>query len=169
MYFRVHLYRDVGNSDPVKARKVRGIVFNCGYKCRHCFCEYYGKCKYNKIDIWYKIYRLKCDIRHWIFVKFGIDIKTRIFIHRYYTDLSGTITCPHNIPRRYSCYDCEYCGGDRYCLNKERSRIIREGDYKDTEDENGRCKFLTVSEYFKYYDIKTGEIDWDWCEDNAKT
>ena len=136
---------------------IRGIIIEHGYHCTNsCWCEHGATCKYR--GSW-KFHNACVSITRFFHYKLGWKwFHIPFYFQSHSSNLSGTTTCPHQMPRKKDCWHCEYSAGERSCRNAERIQLIREGRYKETEcEEKCCCKFFLPDEWFYKYDKKTGD------------
>lgn len=110
----------------------------CGDRLK---CSYREKCK-KYANRSYILHNMKVDIRD--FFEYRLHIKLPhipIYVEKKYARLSGTKSCPFNLPRNYTCYDCKWIGGDmlRDCLSP---RTDPKEYPPDEWHRNGQCKYF---------------------------
>jgi len=160
-YFNAFFQHDLMNKDPEKRKKIKGIIFETGYCCKHDYeCPHGRDCKYRAR---YKYHNWSVNVRNWIYHKTGIDIKFPWYFQRHRVDFSGTTMCPYKMPRMYNCYQCKHLGNVPQaefgigCTNDDYIHSSWE-DCHDEDTPHGRCKFFEVDPYYENYDRKTGEL-----------
>lgn len=85
------------------------LIITCGIDCGDkCNCHHYKECKYKSS---YKFHNFSVGVHRFFEYKLHIKLpRLPIYINREWMRLSGTEKCPFNMPRKYTCYDCEYVG-----------------------------------------------------------
>lgn len=161
MYFKIFFDHNLRAKTEKERKKITGIIIKHGYYCLISYkCPNGKKCKYRKAFVFHN-----WSVRVHRFFQYHLKIKLPhlIYIGKFSTDLSGTITCPYKIPREENCYRCKYSGVGEDCENKERLKLWKEGKHKEYEiPENPYiCKFFEKNDYFDCYNKKTGDIDYD--------
>lgn len=137
--------------------KIDGIIVEHGYDCLNsCWCKHGAECKYRGR---YRFHNACVAIQRFFQYRLGWKwFRIPFYFQTHSSDLSGTIRCPHHMPRRKDCWHCVYSCGDRNCRNKERAELIREGRFKELDcEERCRCKLFEPDEWFDKYDRKTGD------------
>lgn len=160
--FKIEFSRNINGRTPEECRKIDGIDITIGYHCYNCRCPQYNTCKYRKS--FHGLHMMRYNVHRFFERRLHIKLPYVLNIHKLSSDLSGTTTCPHNEPRRYSCYDCKFCDAvdencDVCCGNQERYLAIKEGRYTimdDFNNGNDYCRYFEKSEYADRYDTKTG-------------
>lgn len=153
---KIKLYHKINLETHDYEKKSSGIEIQCGKYCTECWCKDGNKCKYHKGFAWHNF----CvAFNRFFYYHFHLDIHIPIYIRKLEENFSGTPICPFKVERIYSCWDCEYEGGDENCLNKERRELLANGRASETYDDTGdrKCKFFKLSEYGNSWDRKTGE------------
>ena len=158
--FKIFFSRNVMGDTPQERKKITGIHIRYGYYC-NCFdCEHRHKCKYRKSC---KFHNWSVNVHRFFEYKLHIKLPNWLYIDKLFTDLSGTTTCPFNMPRQYACYVCKYQAGyDEYmkglCSNKD---YINSTWSESHIDGSSHCKFFEKNDWADKYDKKTGEVIFD--------
>lgn len=160
MMFKIFPHRDLLHKDPEQRKKIKGLIVECGYSClSSCWCPHRYECKHRSKYRWHNF---SVSFSNFLYRHFDIEFHFPIYFQKHAVDLSGTTKCPHQIPRIYTCYDCEY-GGDKICTNEVRHAMIKEGKYsellypKDDHVHRRMCKLFHPNDYCQRYDKYTGE------------
>lgn len=162
--FKIIPNRDFMNKDPKMRKKIKGFIVECGYSCHISFwCPKGSKCKYRAT---YKWHNFSVNFSRFFYRHFNINFRLPIYFQRHRVDLSGTTKCPHQMPRLYTCWDCEYHDGciDGRCLNEMHAEMIKQGRHYeilypyDDVIHRKMCKLFKPNEYCQKYNRKTGEI-----------
>ena len=155
--FKVIPYRDLMNHDPEKCKKIKWLIIECGYSCNNsCWCPHGRECKYKSKYRWHNFS---------LSVARFFECHFHIYFQKHSVDLSGTTRCPHQMPRLYTCWDCEYNDGcvDGNCLNEMHSEMIKQGRHSeilypyDDLIHRRMCKLFHPNDYCQKYDKNTGE------------
>lgn len=158
MYFKIFFNHNLMAKTEKERKKITGIIIKHGYHCLIAYkCPNGNKCIYRKAFVFHnwsvKVHR---------FFQYYLKIKLPhlIYIGKFSTDLSGTITCPYGMPREENCWRCKYSGVEENCENKERQKLWKEGKHKEYEHPNNHyiCKFFERDENFYNYNKVNGEI-----------
>lgn len=160
--FRIIVRHDILNKDPKERKKIKGFIVECGYNCQSsCWCPHGMMCKHRAKYRWNNF---SVSVSNFLYRKFHIDFHFPIYFQKHSVDLSGTTKCPHQIPRLYTCYDCEYSRGDRVCGNKVHNEMAKQGrasEIKYPYDDYAHrrmCKLFKPNPYCNKYDKNTGEF-----------
>lgn len=160
--FKIMRSYDWRYDNPIVEKRYRGWIIECGYNCRNsCWCEYASKCKHKSS---YKWHNFSVSVRTFFKYRLNIDFRFPIYFQRHSVDLSGTTKCRYNVPRHYTCHDCNYSRGYRECANTERHKMMDEGRFEELEVPNERyalrCTLFDPNQHFIQYDKNTGEYLW---------
>lgn len=159
--FKVIPYRDLMNHDSEKRKKIKGFIIECGYSCNNsCWCPHGNKCRYKSKYRWHNF---SVSVSRFFELHLHIRFHFPVYFQKHSVDLSGTTKCPHQVPRMYTCHDCEYSRGYSGCGNEVRHAMIKNGKYSEIEypiDDfvhSRVCKLFKHNEYCQLYDKNTGE------------
>lgn len=162
--FKIIPNLDFMNKDPEKRKKIKGFIVECGYSCHISFwCPNGSKCKYKSTYRWHNF---SVNFSRFLYRHFNINFHLPIYFQRHRVDLSGTTKCPYQMPRLYTCWDCEYHDGciDGRCLNEMHAEMIKQGRQseilypRDDVIHRKMCKLFKHNEWCQNYDKNTGEI-----------
>lgn len=136
---------------------ITGIIFEAGYDCTHsCWCKNGKDCKYRRK---YRFHNLVVSLQTFFQYKLGWKwFRVPFYFQSHSSNLSGTIRCPHHMPRNKDCWHCTYSCSDRNCRNEERIKLIQEGRFRELDCEDKCCcKLFEPDEWFDRYDKNTGD------------
>lgn len=160
MYLKISFSHNLMAKTKEERKKITGINIYHGFHCLIAYkCPYGNKCKYRKANVFHN---WSVSVHRFFQYHLKIKLPHLIYINKYSTDLSGTITCPHSMPREENCWRCKYGLGEK-CENEERNKLLTAKKWKETEHPTNKyiCKFFERDDYFDYYNIKTGETDYN--------
>lgn len=160
MYFKISFLHDLMAKNPEERKRITGIQILSGFHCQISYkCPHREKCKYKN----FISHNLSSSIKNWIYFHLNIKIPYTFYIQKFSTDLSGTSTCPFNMPREETCFRCKFCGPGERCENKERQKLWEEGRHKEYENPENpyACKLFERNDYFDCYNKITGDLDID--------
>lgn len=135
--------------EKFKEENVDGIEIISGIKCNEYRCEHFYRCSRRGR---FNFHNFRVELKR----KTGIQLPI-YHSHKIYENLSGTKLCPKITERIYTCWDCESCGGNETCTNKQRHEAIINGTYDYNNGFESRCQYFEISEYGNSWDRNTGE------------
>jgi hypothetical protein len=120
------------------------LYINIGYECGdRLHCDKHKQCKYKGS---YKFHNLSVSLHRFFEYRWHIKLPHLLYIGKKWERLSGTDKCPFYKERYYSCYDCNYVGGDllKECNCKERIETPYKERLQDveTKDWDKRCAYF---------------------------
>lgn len=148
----------------IRFGEIHWITITHGYYCLdsiHCNCR--DKCKHCRGS--FRFHNWSVDVHSFFRYRLHIELPRILYIGKKDAWLSGTTKCPFGKSRLYTCWQCNYCGGDPdgTCLNPKRDTMPIE-DLKVNDIEWGdapRCSLFDKSEWANRYDKNTGETIWN--------
>lgn len=157
MYFKISFSKNLMAKTKEERNKITGINIYHGFYCLIAYkCPNGNKCKYRRANVFHNF---SVNVHRWFEYKLKIKLPHLIYINKYSTDLSGTITCPYGMPREESCWRCKYGLGEK-CGNEERNKLLNLKKWEETEHPTNKyiCKFFERSEDFYNYDKVSGKF-----------
>lgn len=125
-------------------------------------CKHRKKCKYR---LRFRLHNIMVEVRNFFRFRLHINLPFLLYIGKDKRDLSGTTMCPHNMPRRYTCYDCEHsipCTRGCAIPFSERQDTLEDPDWGKWE----RCILFKKSAIADCWDKNTGEWDFTKMEED---
>lgn len=158
--FKIFFSRNLMGDTPRERNKITGIHIRYSYQCTCFDCEHFRKCKYRKSC---KFHNWSVGVHRFFEYKLHIKLPHWLYIDKLFTDLSGTTTCPFNMPRQYTCHVCKYQAG----YDEHMKGLCNNEDYINSTwseshiDGSPYCKFFEKDDWADKYDKKTGEVIFD--------
>ena len=154
---RITWIRDWLNLDPEKRKRIKGVQIQYGLYCRNAYqCNCSSKCKYRHSGVWF--HNMSVGIRQFFQYRLHIKLPCPVYICKKSADLSGTVKCPFQKPRLYTCWDCQWCSCDvdGPCLHPDYNGTTKTYDNPDWGSHH-RCVLFDPISGVKY-DHNSGEI-----------
>lgn len=155
---KIRVCHDVLNPDVNLRKKIKYIQFVYKTVCsQHCECKCSNKCKYARGG--HKLEKIQVAIRQFFKYRLNIELPGKIWFCTASSDLSGTVKCPFSVPRIRTCYDCVYSTGYDICCNNARTKLIKDGKYKECVYESGsiKCKLFELDVDRARFNVTTGK------------